>query len=71
MSSRRNRESREEYDARMILEEEERIRLESRSLYEKIEDCDSIYDVKEVIHFIVDELNECLASRGGFPRPGR
>lgn len=71
MSRRGRRESQEDYDARMIAEEEERIRLESRSLFEKIEDCDSIYDIKEVLHFIVHELDECLASRGGFPRPGR
>lgn len=71
MIRRGSRESREDYDARMIQEEEERIRLESRSLFEKIEDCETIYDVKEVLHFIVRELDECLASRGGFPRPGR
>lgn len=72
MSSRqRNAEKRLEREQEAILEEEERIRLESRSLYEKIEDCDSIYDVKNVLHFIVQELDETLASRGGFPRPGR
>lgn len=71
MSRRGRRESQADYDARMIAEEEERIRLESRSLFEKIEDCETIYDVKEVLHFIVNELDECLASRGGFPRPGR
>jgi hypothetical protein len=72
MSSRqRNEEKRLEREAQSIKDEEERIRLESRSLYEKIEDCNSIHDVKELLHFIVDELDECLASRGGFPRPGR
>jgi hypothetical protein len=67
VSSERRRAEREEQAVR---EEEERIRLESRSLFEKIEDCESIRDVKDVLHFIVQELDESLASSGGFPRPG-
>jgi hypothetical protein len=71
LSSEHRRRAKRKSEEQEIREEEERIRLESRSLYEKIEDCESIWDLKKVLHFIVQELDESLASRGGFPRPGR
>lgn len=52
-----------------IRQEEEQARLEARSLFEKIEDCETVGDVKRVLHEIVNTLDDCLASRGGFPPP--
>lgn len=66
---RRNRESEEDYWARLAAEEAELARLNARPLWEKINDASDIHDLKVVLHEIVDELDTALASRGGFPLP--
>lgn len=68
-SEKRRRELRQEREERAAREQEERNRWDDLSLFEKIEECDSIYDVKRVLHEIVDELDRSLNSRGGFPAP--
>lgn len=57
MSSRtRNAEKRREHEERMILEEEERARLESRSTWMKIQDAESIEDLKPILQEITEVL---------------
>lgn len=70
MSSRERRaQLRQEREEQAIRDEEEQVRLNARSLFEKIEDCETVHDVKRVLHEIVNTLDDCLASRGGFPPP--
>jgi hypothetical protein len=53
----KNRETDEQRWARLAAEEEELARLASRSLWHKIHDAESIYDLKEVLHEIVQRLD--------------
>jgi hypothetical protein len=55
-SEARRRELRKEQEKRMIREEEERARLEARSMYMKIEDAEDIRDLKPILHEITERL---------------
>lgn len=54
---RRKREQTAEWSARLEAEEAEQRRREGRSMWEKINDADSIHDLKEVLHEIAEHLN--------------
>lgn len=69
MSSQRRREERkrEEEQADIAREAEEQ-RVAGLTWYERIEEIEDIHDLKVVLHEIVEQLDDALASRGGFER---